>query len=220
MTMDPVRIALVNDHPLVLEGLRALLRRWPRVEVVELDSVVDVSQPVNLVLIDTYGQSVQLSETIRRRALDPQVERVAAYTWQVNQELVADALAAGACGVIPKTLSSEELADALRRIVAGETVVLTDDGATSDDLPPQAATTGRDWPGRREGLSMREAEMITLICQGLSNEQIAERLYLSPNSVKSYIRAAYQKIGVSSRSQAVIWGIDHHMRPERERKVI
>ncbi|GAA1395192.1 response regulator transcription factor [Luteococcus peritonei] len=219
--MVPVRIALVNDHPIVLEGLRALLRPFPQVEVIEMDVLTDVAQKVDLALIDTHGQSVDVAEEIRRRSLDPQITRVAAYSWTVDETMVDDALAAGATGVISKTVSSRELADALRRMMSGETVVLPGvvEGV-EEDVAPQKAASGHDWPGRSEGLSMREAEMITLICQGLSNEQIAERLYLSPNSVKSYIRAAYQKIGVNSRSQAVIWGIDHDMRPVPERDVI
>lgn len=59
--------------------------------------------------------------------------------------------------------------------------------------------------------------MITLISRGLSNAEIAEQTFLSPNSVKSYIRSAYRKIGVQRRSQAVAWGIDHAMVPDRTR---
>jgi DNA-binding NarL/FixJ family response regulator len=58
-------------------------------------------------------------------------------------------------------------------------------------------------------LTGREVDMLTLICSGLSNAEIAKSLYLSPNSVKCYIRTAYRKIGVTSRSQAVIWGLEH-----------
>ena len=68
---------------------------------------------------------------------------------------------------------------------------------------------GLDWPGREEGLTEREAEIIALITQGKSNDEIAAVSYLSKNSIKSYIRSAYRKIGVTSRTQAVLWGVDH-----------
>jgi DNA-binding NarL/FixJ family response regulator len=58
-------------------------------------------------------------------------------------------------------------------------------------------------------LTGREVEVLTQICRGLSNTEIARSLFLSPNSVKSYIRTAYRKMGVVSRSQAVIWGLEH-----------
>lgn len=74
-----------------------------------------------------------------------------------------------------------------------------------------------DWPGREEGLTQREAEVLALIVQGLSNADIAVRAHLSPNSVKTYIRSCYRRIGASSRTQAVLWGIDHGFRPDRVR---
>ena len=64
-------------------------------------------------------------------------------------------------------------------------------------------------PARRLGLSEREAEIVSLITHGLGNEDIADRLFLSINTVKSYIRTAYRKMGVTTRSQAVLWGVDH-----------
>ena len=67
----------------------------------------------------------------------------------------------------------------------------------------------RSGPGSDAGLSAREAEVLALITQGYSNREIAERSYLSINSVKTYIRAAYRKIGVTRRSQAVVWGLTH-----------
>jgi DNA-binding CsgD family transcriptional regulator len=72
------------------------------------------------------------------------------------------------------------------------------------------------WPGREEGLSVREAEVVALITQGHTNPEIAASLYLSLNSLKSYIRSAYRKMGVERRSQAVRWGIEHGMLPPRK----
>jgi DNA-binding NarL/FixJ family response regulator len=63
--------------------------------------------------------------------------------------------------------------------------------------------------GEAAGLSSREASVLALVVSGLTNQQIADRLYLSINSVKTYIRSTYRKVGVSSRAQAVAWGIQH-----------
>ena len=87
---------------------------------------------------------------------------------------------------------------------------------------PEAPVVDRSlgvWPGREFGLTEREAEVLALITQGLSNQEIAERSYLSINSVKTYIRTAYRKIGVTRRSQAVVWGMKHGFEPDRVRVV-
>src|ERR687894_808160 len=78
------------------------------------------------------------------------------------------------------------------------------------EAPPRArVAAGLDWPGRREGLTDRESEILALITQGMSNAQVAGLTYLSPNTVKSYIRTIYRKIEVASRTQAVLWGVAH-----------
>ena len=80
-----------------------------------------------------------------------------------------------------------------------------------------STTVGLDWPGRAEGLTDREAEILALITQGRSNAEIAELTFLGINSIKSYIRSTYRKIGVASRTQAVLWGIDHGFKPDHRR---
>lgn len=215
-----IRVALINDHPLVVEGLRTLLQPFPQVDVVELDTFLDVSQPVDLALLDTHAQARPLPEAVADRLVEGTIPRLAVFTWTVTEEAIQDALGAGAHGVLSKQLAGDELARALVRIGQGEVVIArsSQEEQAEDDLSPTKGGRGRDWPGREQGLSMRESEMIALICQGLTNEQIASRLYLSPNSVKSYIRSAYHKAGVSSRSQAVLWGIDNGLRPVASRR--
>lgn len=100
--------------------------------------------------------------------------------------------------------------DALLAIHAGETVV--------SPAPAKARpANGLDWPGRAEGLTNRESEILALITQGKSNDDVAALTFLSKNSIKSYIRSAYRKIGVSSRTQAVLWSIDHGFKPGNRR---
>ncbi|MGI9157563.1 MAG: response regulator transcription factor, partial [Marmoricola sp.] len=106
----------------------------------------------------------------------------------------------------------DELVAALQKIHAGETVVSRVEGSET----PDAYRPG-EWPGREQGLSEREAEVIALIAQGLSNQEIADQAYLSINTVKSYIRSSYRKMGVTTRSRAVLWGIDHGFRPDHAR---
>ena len=105
-------------------------------------------------------------------------------------------------------MTAEELADALERIHQGET------GVASSNYPPSVDIDLGDWPGRGRGLSAREAEVVALITQGLGNEEIADRMYMSINTVKTYIRTAYRKMGVNSRSRAILWGVDNGFRPD------
>ena len=118
----------------------------------------------------------------------------------------------GASGYLSKGLEAEELVEAIERIHGGKQV-LPIGGGTVNPKPESA------WPGKEFGLTVREAEIIALITQGLSNQEIAERSYLSINSVKTYIRTAYRKIRVERRAQAVLWGIKHGFEPDVVRHV-
>jgi len=80
-----------------------------------------------------------------------------------------------------------------------------------------AHSQSQDWPGRREGLTDREAEILALITQGKSNAEVAALTYLSPNTIKSYIRTLYRKIDVDSRTQAVLWGVNNGFLPDHHR---
>ncbi|WP_331240372.1 response regulator transcription factor [Mycobacterium colombiense] len=87
----------------------------------------------------------------------------------------------------------------------------------SDVAGRARSAPGLDWPGRGEGLSDREAEILALITQGKSNADVARLTYLSPNTVKSYIRNIYRKLDVASRTQAVLWGVQHGFTPDHHR---
>lgn len=215
----PLRIALVNDYEIVLAGIREMLAPFAHeVEVVEIDANADVASTVDIALYDTYGQNEAALSAICQPLQAERVNKVVLFTWNHNQSLVDAAMAAGVNGLLSKKMGAEDLVSSLKRIADGETVIAAHT-PTLQDMTAQAPR-GNQWPGREVGLTMRESEMVSLITQGLSNAEIAERTYLSPNSVKSYIRAAYRKIGVARRSQAVAWGIGHGMMPDRSREIL
>lgn len=215
----PLRIALVNDYEIVLAGIREMLAPFSHeVEVVEVDATADVASRVDIALYDTYGQNETALTALTQPLHSERVDKVVLFTWNQNQSLVDAAIAAGVDGLLSKKMGAEELVSSLKRIADGETVISPRPATTP--MRDQTLACGNNWPGRLAGLTMRESEMISLITQGLSNAEIAERTYLSPNSVKSYIRAAYRKMGVARRSQAVAWGIAHGMTPDHTRHVI
>jgi NarL family two-component system response regulator LiaR len=208
----PVRVALVNDYELVVVGVAALLAPFrERVEVVEIDSNLPVLHDVDVILYDTFGQ-VQGRGVDVDSLVDGSAAKVVIYSWNLHGLLVEDSLEAGAAGYLSKGIEAEELVEAIERIHAGETL-LPEGGGTATPRPES------EWPGKEHGLTAREAEIIALITQGLSNQEIAERSYLSINSVKTYIRTAYRKIGVERRAQAVLWGIKHGFEPDVLRRV-
>lgn len=209
-TPRPVRLALMNDYDIVVQGLGRMLEPYrDRVHLVEFDSRTPVERPVDVVLYDTFAQAQADKAAIRRIIDEGGADRAVLYSWNTHEALARSALARGASGYLSKGMSAEELVAAIERVAAGEEVT---------DLSEAADVRTGDWPGRAEGLSPREAEVLALITQGLRNEDIAARTYLSINSVKSYIRSAYRKIGVERRAQAVLWGVRHGFEPDTVRR--
>jgi NarL family two-component system response regulator LiaR len=113
------------------------------------------------------------------------------------------ALERGAAAVIPLSISAEQLAEVIRAAMEGHL----------DEVPGARVSDDSAYPGKEAGLSRRESEVLALIVQGRSNQEVADECFLSVNSVKTYIRSAYRKIGVSQRAQAVVWGMQHGFRP-------
>jgi two-component system, NarL family, response regulator LiaR len=211
-SVRPLRIAIVNDYELVVAGVASMLApHHERVAVVELDSSLPVVSDVDVILYDTFGQvqgdGVDLEDLVRGSGA-----KVVIFSWNTQPDLVERAIRRGASGYLSKELSSDEVVDALTAVHAGKILV-----PRASSAPTHEAEG--DWPGREVGLTAREAEVLALITQGFSNQEIAERSYLSINSVKTYIRTAYRKIGVTRRAQAVVWGMKHGFEPTPMRVV-
>jgi DNA-binding NarL/FixJ family response regulator len=207
----PITVALVDDYDVVVMGVANMLDRYrDRVVIAELDSTMPVHDTVDIVLYDSFAQPESDHEEIAVLVANPRARRVVVYTWNFHPDLIASAQQHGAHGYLSKTLPARDLVAALEAVHAGETVV--------SDVPPRArGAAGLDWPGRGEGLSDRESEILALITQGMSNADVARLTYLSPNTVKSYIRTIYRKIDVGSRTQAVLWGVEHGFTPDHHR---
>jgi DNA-binding NarL/FixJ family response regulator len=207
----PITVALVDDYDVVVMGVANMFDRYrDRLVVAELDASMPVEDTVDIVLYDSFAQPESDHEEIATLVANPRANRVVVYTWNFHPDLIASAQQHGAHGYLSKTLPARELVAALEAVHAGETVI--------SDPPPRArSAVGLDWPGRGEGLSDRESEILALITQGMSNADVARLTYLSPNTVKSYIRTIYRKIDVGSRTQAVLWGVDHGFTPDHHR---
>src|ERR1700733_4328762 len=207
----PITVALVDDYDVVVKGVANMLDPYrDRVVIAELDSTMPVSDAVDIVLYDSFAQPESDHEEIGVLVANPRARRVVVYTWNFHPELVESARHRGAEGYLSKPLPARELVAALEAVHSGQ-VIVSDAAARARSAP------GLDWPGRGEGLSEREAEILALITQGMSNADVARLTYLSPNTVKSYIRTIYRKLCVSSRTQAVLWGVKHGFTPDHHR---
>ena len=206
----PLRIAILNDYEIVVKGLARMFEPFSdRVTVVEITANKPALEPSDIALYDTFSQTQEIPSEADEVLQETNAHRLVIYSWNVHPELIKSSLRKGASGYLAKRLPAGDLVEALERVHAGEQVV-------TDDVVDPAPENG-DWPGRTQGLTTRESEIIALITQGLSNQQIAERAFLSINSVKSYIRSSYRKMTVTSRSQAVLWGIENGFRPDHVR---
>jgi DNA-binding NarL/FixJ family response regulator len=192
----PVRVTLAHECDLVTVGFAGMLAPYAhRVQVLPSPGGVP-ARDVDLTLHDTLAGVKDLPlAAVHPIAHDG---RLVAWTWNARPQLVELALGHGVSGVLSKTLPAGRLVAALESIHRGRPVV-----DLGNDQPPASEGVAT------EALTPREAQVISMITQGLDNQSIADSASISINSLKSYIRSAYRKMGVTSRSQAVLWGVRH-----------
>jgi DNA-binding NarL/FixJ family response regulator len=207
MSGTPIRLVIVDDHPLVRRGLCELFAAESDIDVV--DAVGDGDEAVrsvlakqpDVVLMDVSMPDIDGIEATRRvLAVRPET-RVVMLTSFAEHERVIEALDSGAIGYILKDAESDELVRGVRAAAAGDS-----------PLSPRAAralVTARR--GRRpfEELTARELDVLKLVARGLSNKQIAWRLTISEKTVKAHMTSSVGRIGVGDRTQAALWAQRH-----------
>lgn len=195
-----IRILLVDDHPVVRAGLAAVLDLEPDLDVVRQLSEADAAVvfcsavPVDVVLMDLqFRDRIEGIDATRRiRDLPDAPQVLVLTTYDVESDVLA-AVDAGAVGYLLKDAEPADLATAIRSAARGETVL----------APSIAQRLVRRTLRPDTTLSARELEVLALVADGLSNQQIGDRLFLSQATVKSHLVHVFAKLGVDSRTSAV-----------------
>jgi DNA-binding NarL/FixJ family response regulator len=202
---DPIRVLLADDQRVVREGLAMLLGLLPGIEVVgtaadgEEAVALTAARAPDVILMDLRMPRCDGIEATRRIAeLRPQA-RVIALTTYADEPTVLSALRAGARGYLTKDAGAEQIEAAIVAVARGEAAL---DPAVQAHVIAGLAETEDALP---DGLTPREAEVLTLIAEGLTNAQIAERLVVSQATVKSHVNRVFAKAGVRDRGQAVAY---------------
>lgn len=213
----PVRVLAADDERMVREGLALLLSMLPDIEVVgtaadgeEAVTMATALQP-DVVLMDLRMPRCNgIDATRRLRQQAPQVMVIALTTFADDRSVI-DALRAGARGYLTKDAGAAEISRALQLVVSGQPVI---DPAVQHHLV-DAIVAGPPAPTPRfpDHLTPREAEILALIAEGLSNAEIAERLVVSEATVKSHINHLLSKIGARDRAQAVTYAYQRGIAP-------
>ena len=209
MTRSPPRLLIVDDHQMVLDGLRAMLSSYQGIvqivgEACEPEDaialVADLEPDIVLLDVRLHGSSgLDLCSAILRRRPECKVVFLTVYD---DEQYLYQALRLGASGFLLKRVRGMELVEYLTRIHQGETLV---DPALAARVAQSAARlqSGEFWPGAHLGLTQRESEVLALIVSGRSNRAIAGQLTLSAETIKTHVRGIYRKLDVSDRAAAV-----------------
>jgi NarL family two-component system response regulator LiaR len=205
-----IRVMIVDDHPVVRNGIRFSLLAFADIEVVgEAGSgqeAIDLCSRVqpDVVLMDLVMPGMNGVETTRAlREACPEIHILALTSFQEGN-LVQEALQAGAIGYLLKDVSIDELARAVRLAAQGQPTLAPAAGQALVQTTTQAPKLGHD-------LTEREREVLGLLVEGLSNQHIAERLVISPATVKFHISSIRSKLGASSRTEVVILAMQHKL---------
>ena len=211
-----IRVLVADDQRVVREGLATLLGLLAGVKVVGTAADGDEALALaiqlrpDVVLMDLRMPHCDGVEATRRLREHDAGINVLVLTTYADDRSVIDALRAGARGYLTKDAGSGQIRDALERVMSGQAAI---DPAVQHHLlnaitGPSAISAARA-PTFPDGLTHREAEVLALIAQGLSNTEIADRLVVSETTVKSHINHLFAKTGVRDRAQAVAYAYRH-----------
>lgn len=206
--MTCVQIVLVDDHPVVRAGIRALLENQPDLVVVGeaggLDDALEIlaATSPDVVLMDlNLGEGPDgVSATRAIRALDDPPAVLVLTTYDTEADLL-NALDAGAAGYLLKDSTPETLCDGIRTTASGGSVFAA----------PVAARLVRRSTDRESGLTEREIEVLARLSSGVSNRELARELLVSEATVKSHLSRIYTKLGVDTRAGAVATAIERRI---------
>jgi len=206
---EPVRIVLVDDHEMVIEGLKAMLAAFDsRVTVVgqavgaqmAMSVVAELDPDIVLCDVRMQGSSgLDVCQQLRQRDPDRRVVMLSVYD---DEQYLFQALRVGAAGYLLKSINSEELVRQLEFVHGGATAI--DPGMAARAVGTAARLQRSEfWPGARQGLTQRESEILALVVNGLSNRAIAAKLVIGDETVKTHLSSIYRKLGVGDRTGAV-----------------
>jgi two-component system response regulator DevR len=209
--MTPIRVFLLDDHELVRRGIRVLLEQEPDVEVIgEADTAQDATARIpalrpDVAILDARlpdGNGIDVCRDIR--SVDPSIRALILTSYDDDEALFA-AIMAGAAGYLLKQVRGTDLVSAVRLVAAGQS--LLDPAVTQRVI--ERIRQGPQEPDELRSLTDQERRILELVAEGLTNRQIAERMYLAEKTVKNYASSMFAKLGLSSRTQAAIFASKH-----------
>jgi DNA-binding NarL/FixJ family response regulator len=201
-----IRVYLLDDHEVVRRGLRDLLEGEGDIEIVgESGSAVDAGHRIPAIRPDVAvldarlpdGGGIDVCREIR--SIDPTIQALILTSFEDDEALFA-AIMAGAAGYVLKQIKGTDLVDAVRRVAAGQS--LLDPAVTARVL--DRIRRGPEQPDELKGLTEQERRILALVAEGLTNREIAQRMFLSEKTVKNYVSSLLAKLGMARRTQAAV----------------
>jgi NarL family two-component system response regulator LiaR len=201
-----IRVLLVDDHPVVRQGLRALLSTQDGIDVVgeaeDGEAAVAAAERLSpdVVLMDVVMPGIDGVEALRRICERQPQTRVVMLTSYADERRAMEAVDAGASGFLLKDASPRDVAAAIRAAHRGEAVL-------HPSVAAKLLAERRRPPAPHADLTARELEVLRLISRGLQNKQIAAQLHLSEKTVKTHVSAILRKLDVADRTQAAMYAV-------------
>ncbi|MCB1632001.1 MAG: response regulator [Pseudomonadales bacterium] len=217
-TATPIRILVVDDHTLFRRGLTALLAREPGFLVIGDEADVShallraAEQQPDLVLLDNHLPGVRGVDALPALREAAPAARILMLTVSEDEQDLLDALRGGACGYLLKTIDGDVLGDAIRRAMAGESVIATEMTTKLVSAVRQTDTVLQQNPAPTsplDALSARERDILRGIARGDSNKVIARELGIAETTVKIHVQHVLRKLDVASRVQAAVIATEH-----------
>jgi two-component system response regulator DevR len=205
--MTPIRVFLLDDHELVRRGIRDLLEQEPDVQVVgEADTAQDAKARIpalrpDVAILDARlpdGNGIDVCRDIR--SVDPSIRALILTSYDDDEALFA-AIMAGAAGYLLKQVRGTDLVNAVRLVAGGQS--LLDPAVTQRVI--ERIRQGPQEPDELKSLTEQERRILELVAEGLTNRQIAERMYLAEKTVKNYVSSILAKLGFERRTQAAVF---------------
>jgi DNA-binding NarL/FixJ family response regulator len=226
-----IRIVIADDHPIFRDGLCKLLALEEDFEVVAQASdgrqVLDVIQQTepDILLLDLKMPGLDGLATLQRLQSSKSKTRVIVLTASDDKNEFVQAMKLGTSGIVLKQTATELLIKSIRKVHAGEiwldshtTAEVIRRFVSADDMPATAASSPSSSSPRereRSPLSQREREIVALVAQGFKNKEMAEKMFISEQTVKNHLHNIFDKLGVSDRLELALYAIHNNLHTGR-----